>query len=485
MDLPLLARTSARVPADAYTPLRFMPGIGPAKAEAFKRIGLLTAWDVLHAVPRFIGPPPAIIEDGPIPLATAVRLRARVVSARPLFGRGHGMTLEATLERHDGYVCKARFFNAAYLRRHLIPQEWFLWEGRTDATHMALLLHPSFTHLSAGRDAMVPSEAPCRVAYSLTDGIGERLMDQIVLHCLTEHLSAIIDPLAEVDALTYQQFIRTLHQPTDAHDHEHARRQLARRELTALAWHLQARRARIVGASGRAWRWTEDTHARALARLPFTLTPGQSDALAAIRSDLREPAPMFRLLHGDVGSGKTAVALIASLAVIADGAQVVWFAPTAILAHQHRAFVQRCLIDSRVRVGFLTGNSSASERATLLADVASGQCQLIIGTHALLHEDIGCPELGLVVIDEQHKFGVEQRAALINRAEQRQQWKPDLLVMTATPIPRTLALTVFGDLAVTRIEGRPPGRAVVTTQLATLDDTLIDNAIDAALAKQG
>lgn len=475
------------MPADPSTALRFLPGIGPARAEALARTGLSTAWDLVHAVPRLLGPPPPIVDSGPLPLGSAVRLRARVRAARPVFGRGRnrGMGVEATLERADGYAVKARFFNAGYLRRHLIPGEWFLWEGVTDASHAALLSHPSFIHLAQGRDTTLPPDEPCRVAYRLPEGVGERVMRALVDHCLFEILPAISDPAGVLPDADYQAILRTLHRPQDAADHARARCVLAERELLALAWHLQERRHQHTAVRGRAWRWSDDTHARALARLPFTLTPGQTAALADLRDDLQASTPMYRLLHGDVGSGKTAVALVATLAVIADGAQALWFAPTAVLARQHALFVARCLEGSRVRVGLLTGGTPAAERAVLMDDLAAGHLHLVIGTHALLDENLTLASLGLVVIDEQHKFGVEQRAALVTRAEERQQWRPDLLLMTATPIPRTLALTAFGDLAVTRIAGRPPGRATVTTHLAELDPRILDAEIETVLADSG
>jgi ATP-dependent DNA helicase RecG len=473
-------------PSSPFTELRFLPGIGPARAETLGKIGLATAWDVLHAVPRLLGPPPALCESGPLPTGSTVRVRARVIQARPVFGRGrnHGMGVEATLERADGYAVKARFFNAGYLRRHLMPGEWFLWEGATDAEQAGVLMHPSFVHLAQGLATPLPVEDACRVAYRLPEGIGERTMRALVDHCLDAILPQIADPAAELADGDYQALLRGLHRPVDADAHAKARRALAWRELLALAWRLQARKAQHATAHGRAWRWDDETHRRALARLPFTLTDGQHQAVTDLRLDLQQSAPMYRLLHGDVGSGKTAVALLASLAVIADGAQAIWFAPTAVLARQHAQFVERCMTGTRVRIGVLTGGTK--NRTELLADLVEGRLHLLIGTHALLEDDLVPRCLGLVVIDEQHKFGVEQRAALITRAERRQGWRPDLLLMTATPIPRTLALTAFGDLAVARIAGRPPGRARVDTECARIT-TLgqLDAPLRDALAAQG
>jgi ATP-dependent DNA helicase RecG len=448
-------------------------------------MGLETVWDVLHAVPKLLGPPPPLCERGPLPPACDVRVRARVVSARPSFGRGRGLGVEAKLERADGMALAARFFNAGYLRRHLLPGEWFLWEGRTDDKKAGLLLHPAFVHLPGGATQPLPEEPPVRVAYRAPEGVSERTMRELAETCL-EHLGGIADPAGEVDDATWQAVIRALHQPADAGAHAAARRLLSARELLALAWRMQEHRARQTGAKGHAWSWNDQIHERALARLPFALTDGQRQVVAEIRSDLQAATPMYRLLNGDVGSGKTAVALLAMLAVVADGGQAVLLAPTAVLASQHAAFISRCLAGSRVRTALLTGGTPAEERTATLSAVADGSLGILVGTHALLEEAVQPKTLGLLVIDEQHKFGVEQRGALIARAETTQSWRPDLLLMTATPIPRTLALTAFGDLAVSRINGRPPGRAAITTSLDTFTAvTQLDEPIRQALAAGG
>ncbi len=453
---------------DPFADLRFIKGIGPVRAGALAQAGYGCAWDVLHAVPMLIGAPPPLIESGALPAACAVRVRARVVQARPSFGRGRGMGVEAKLERADGMTLSARFFNAGYLRRHLIPGEWFLWEGRTDDARAGLLLHPAFTHLPGGVDQELPPEPACRVAYRAPEGLSERTMRELADTCLDGFLTAVTDPCGEVSDNEWQAVLRRLHRPGDPADHEAARRQLARRELFALAWRLQERRARFTGGQGHSWRWDDEVHGRALARLPFALTSGQQTAVAEIRTDLQATAPMYRLLNGDVGSGKTAVALLAMLAVVADGAQAALLAPTAVLARQHADFIGRCLTGSRVHIALLTGGTTAKERAALIDDLAAGRLGILIATHALLEDDLSFARLGLLVIDEQHKFGVAQRGALVARAEASQGWRPDLLLMTATPIPRTLALTAFGDLAVSRIIGRPPGRSVVTTRREAL-----------------
>jgi ATP-dependent DNA helicase RecG len=192
--------------------------------------------------------------------------------------------------------------------------------------------------------------------------------------------------------------------------------------------------------------------------LPFRLTAGQKEALREIVTDMQRPEPMNRLLQGDVGAGKTIVALLAALVAMENGLQVAFMAPTEILADQHYLTIRRLLDQSRFRVARLTGSATSAKRRETLAELASGSVHLVIGTHALVEEAVTFHALGLVVIDEQHRFGVVQRATL--RAKGLQ---PDVLVMTATPIPRTLALTTFGDLDVSVIRDLPPGRQRIVT----------------------
>ena len=192
--------------------------------------------------------------------------------------------------------------------------------------------------------------------------------------------------------------------------------------------------------------------------LPFKLTGDQKTAIREIVTDMQRPQPMNRLLQGDVGAGKTIVALMASLVAMENGLQVAFMAPTEILAEQHFFNIRRLLEQSRFRIALLTGATPARKRRELLAELAGGSLQMVIGTHALVQEDVAFRELGLAVIDEQHRFGVLQRATLRAKG-----LHPDVLVMTATPIPRTLALTTYGDLDVSVMREMPPGRKPIAT----------------------
>jgi ATP-dependent DNA helicase RecG len=221
-----------------------------------------------------------------------------------------------------------------------------------------------------------------------------------------------------------------------------------------------ALRKRGADAERKPFRISVDDRTRAAVRavLPFRLTAGQRDAVRQIVADMRRPQPMNRLLQGDVGSGKTIVALLAALVAMENGLQVAFMAPTEVLAEQHYGTIERVLARARFEVALLTGRTSPGERRGLQAFIASGAVQLVVGTHALVQEAVAFERLGLVIVDEQHRFGVLQRATLREKG-----LHPDVLVMTATPIPRTLALTTYGDLDVSTIRELPPGRSPIRT----------------------
>jgi ATP-dependent DNA helicase RecG len=243
-----------------------------------------------------------------------------------------------------------------------------------------------------------------------------------------------------------------------------ARQRLAYDELLANQLALLLIRAKLRGSKGRVISGTGKLKAAAIAALPFTLTDPQLAALAEIEQDMASEKRMLRLLQGDVGSGKTIVALLAMLKAVEDGLQAALMAPTELLVRQHLASLEPYAAAAGVRLACLTGREKGASRAETLARLAAGEIDILIGTHALFSEDVTFKDLGLAVVDEQHRFGVHQRMQLQSKG------KPaDVLVMTATPIPRTLALTAYGDMDVSRITGRPPGRKPVETRVIGAD----------------
>ncbi|HEX7198821.1 MAG TPA: DEAD/DEAH box helicase, partial [Dongiaceae bacterium] len=243
-----------------------------------------------------------------------------------------------------------------------------------------------------------------------------------------------------------------------------ARRRLAYDELLANQLALGLVRAAQRRPLGRSIRGDGRLRGRVLEALPYHLTAAQSQAIAEIDADMAEPHRMLRLLQGDVGSGKTVVALLAMLNAVETGAQAALLAPTEILARQHLATLEPLAAAAGLRVALLTGRDKGKARAALLAGLAEGRLPLAVGTHALVQEDVAFRDLALAVVDEQHRFGVEQRLALAAKGRQ-----VHLLAMTATPIPRTLMMTVYGDLDVSRLTEKPPGRKPVDTRTLPLE----------------
>lgn len=323
--------------------------------------------------------------------------------------------------------------------------------------------HPDYI-VTPGED--MPLHEP---VYALTEGLPGKVLVKAIRGAL-EKVPALpewLDP-AYLKARGWPPFgdaIRKVHTPV--HEEDLApltpeRQRLAYDELLAnqLALMLIRRQMRAVN-KGRVLKGDGKLKAKALAALSFTLTEAQVQAVAEIEADMASPMRMLRLLQGDVGSGKTIVALLALLDAVEAGAQGAFMAPTEILSRQHMAALEPLTQAAGVRMALLTGREKGAPREVLLDALAKGEIDILVGTHALFSEDVAFRDLGLVVVDEQHRFGVHQRMTLQGKGEHI----TDVLVMTATPIPRTLALTAYGDMDVSRLHGRPPGRQPVDTRL--------------------
>ena len=321
--------------------------------------------------------------------------------------------------------------------------------------------------------------------YPLTGGLPLRTLQKAIAAALSRapELPEWIEPtlVAQRQWPEWRAAVRTLHAPmaeTDLLPDRPARQRLAYDELLASQLAIALVRAHTKRLPGRALRAAGELHARAIAALPYKLTHSQRTALAEIGADMASPHRMVRLLQGDVGSGKTVVALLAMLDAVEAGVQAVLMAPTEILARQHHATLMTLGAPAGVSVALLTGREKGKTRETLLAELRSGEAKIVVGTHALFQEGVEFKDLGLVVVDEQHRFGVEQRTALSNKGK-----GVDLLAMTATPIPRTLMLAAYGDMDHSRLTEKPAGRKPVTTR--TIPSSRLDEVVagvDRALA---
>jgi len=404
------------------------------------------------------------------------------------------VTLEVTVGKHDAPPANSRrpyrvwchddtgqiqlvFFHVKgdYIRRQLPEGERRLISGKVEVYQSQLQMsHPDYMLLPSARDEIPPIEP----VYPLTAGISGKVMAKIIRGAL-ERLTALPEwqdagLLAREGWPEWHAALKTLHQPQGQRDLQPdspARRRLAYDEFLANQLALEIMRRQNRRKKGRPLTAQGQLKNQLLENLPYSLTGAQLDSIAEIEKDLARPYAMMRLLQGDVGSGKTVVALLAMLVAVGENAQAAMIAPTEILARQHYASLREMTDGMDVRIALLTGRDKGKARDRLLAELAAGEIDILVGTHALFQKDVIYHDLALAVIDEQHRFGVEQRMAL--SAKGRQGLTMDVLTMTATPIPRTLTLTAYGDMDVSRLHEKPPGRQPIDTRtipLSRLDE---------------
>lgn len=469
-----------KAPVELTTLIDDLTGVASGQGDLFRQMGIRCLADLLlHLPARYelsqqhacIADLDAIIGDTTETpdLATLV---GEVASVKPAFGRRG--KVEAVLEDESGQL-QLIFFNQAWVRNRLQPGRRLRVSGRPGRFSGRLqLVNPRIEN--AGEETTPEKPDQLLPVYPASESISSTKIRSIIQSNLDAGVSLLVDHLPESycqerELLSLGDAYRLIHKPVQGDDVAKARHRLAFDELLLLQLGVMMKRHhRHETLAAPALSLDEERHRRILARFPFTLTAAQKRVVHEIGKDLECTVPMNRLLQGDVGSGKTAVALYAMLLAIADGQQAALMAPTEILAEQHHSAIRDMLKDSRVGIEVLTASYTTPERRRIEAGLASGDVDLVIGTHALLNENIQFNDLAVVVIDEQHRFGVQQRALLRSRRDETHQ-VPHQLVMTATPIPRTLSLTIFGDLEVSTIDERPPGRSPVITRFVRGDDS--------------
>jgi ATP-dependent DNA helicase RecG len=457
--------------ASAYTeldrPAQFLKGVGPRRAGLLAKLGLLTARDVLYHVPRRYEDASTVQKIGTLEPGMEATVVGRVVSKGVLPTR-KGLRIFQAVVRDASGLIECSWPGQPFLDRVLRRGDVLLLSGPVRFFH-GRQLHPrEYVVLSREGEEEGEHSGAVFPVYPATEGLSQRQVRKLIADNLEELLEAVVgeevlDPelrgRAGVPAL--DAALRALHGPESLAEAEAGRRRLAFEELFflqllhALAHHeATLRRPGIVFER-------RDTLVRPLYEsLPFRLTEAQRRVLGEIGEDMTSPRRMNRLLQGDVGAGKTVVALFAMLRAVENGYQAALMAPTEILAEQHVRTLGGLLDGLPVEVQLLTGRMGAAERRGALARIASGEAHLVVGTHALIQEAVSFHRLGLVVVDEQHRFGVRQRLALSEMGRD-----PDVLLMSATPIPRSLALTLYGDLDLSLLDERPPGRQPVVTGL--------------------
>ena len=463
-----------------FAEIRTLAGVGPKLEKLIAKV----------AGPRLVD----LVFDLPVGVVDR-SYRPKLAAAEP----GRIATVEVTVLEHRPNRVKAQPYKV------MVSDETSLMElifFRAHADYLAGLLPIGARRLLSGRierfkdrlqmahpDYVVAPEDSTAFplhepVYGLTEGLTARPMAKAVRGAL-EKVPAMPewqDP-AFVKQRKWDSFgaaLETVHAPAHDSDLEPgtpARQRLAYDELLANQLALLLIRANLRGGKGRAISGTGALKARAVAALPFALTDPQLTALAEIEQDMASEKRMLRLLQGDVGSGKTIVAMLAMLGAVEAGLQAALMAPTELLVRQHLASLEPYAQAAGIKLACLTGREKGAGRETTLAKLAAGEIDILVGTHALFSEDVAFKDLGLAVVDEQHRFGVHQRMQLQSKGQKNQQSSADVLVMTATPIPRTLALTAYGDMDVSKITGRPPGRGAVETRVMNGDrlDELISH----------
>ena len=447
-----------------FAEVEALPGVGPQVAKALKRLDITRAIDLAFHLPT------GTIERVRAPAASAALLgRIVVLDLTPFESRQSGRgPMRVFASDSDGNTITLVYFNnPGWAKKQLPMGEAKIVSGRLDAYGDEWqIVHPEV--LGAGKAADLPLREP---VYPLTEGIANRRMRELALAGVERapDLAEWIEPslLARQGWRNWRAALAEAHSDpvSEAPRNRLCYDEIFANQLALLLLRQHSRRRRTAPLQG-------DGRLTGKLKLPYSLTGAQTRVTEEIRGDMAQSAPMLRLLQGDVGSGKTLVALLAMLSAVEAGAQAALLAPTEILARQHHATLLAQLDSLGVRVAILTGREKGRARESVLMGLADGSIDILVGTHAIFQEKVAYRNLGLAVIDEQHRFGVSQRLLLSSKAER----PPHLLVMTATPIPRTLTLTQYGEMDVSRIDEMPPGRTPVETRV--IGDQKLPEVID-------
>ena len=453
---------TALAPEELDLPIRrSMPELARG-AGTLAKLGITTAREALWYLPfryddfsdlRALG---ELIPDE----KQSARVRVEAIRVEPGFGRRPQRVI-AQLTDTTGSA-EAIWFGRRYVERRLQAGDEVIVSGKvTQRGWRPQFTSPEFSpagHESVHTARVVP-------VYHLTAGVTQKRLRELLARIMDRALPGVVDPLAHAERAglpALDDALRTAHFPEEAADVTEALDRLAFDELLALQLTLaQARRARD-GLRAPRIGVAQVERAEIVAALPFTLTNDQATAVDEVLDDIARERPMRRLLQGDVGSGKTAVAAVALASAVRAGWQGALMAPTEILARQHHAGLAPLLGRLGVRAEFLSGSLGAARKREIHDAIGGGMAEVVIGTHAVISEAVSFPRLGLVIVDEQHRFGVGQRAALQAKGAGGE---PHVLALTATPIPRTLALTVYGDLSISTIREMPPGREPIRTEI--------------------
>ncbi len=457
------SETSQQAPQGLKAAIRYAKGVGPARASLLKRLGVETLEDLLALFPRRYEDRAHIKDIAFMTPGQQETFLGSVLTVRLQRFR-RGMSLVQIAVGDDTGIVYGAWFNQPYMKDRFKEGDRLYLFGRVqiDRKKKPVIYNPEY-------EFVAPEESSIHMGrivpiYPLTEGLQQRVIRSIQWQMLEQTLSQVQEDLPEdlirrMQWMEKKEALKQIHFPDSFALQAQARERLAYEELFYFQLALAVRKNKMKQTPRGFLHQTRGAKTLAfLKSLPFKLTRAQERVINQVRHDMASPFPMNRLIQGDVGCGKTAVATAAAMISLDSACQTAFMVPTEILAEQHFRSLQKFLKPMGVRIGLLLGDLDSKEKRDLLKQVADGAIDVLVGTHALIQESVVFKKLGLVIIDEQHKFGVVQREKL-----RRKGVCPDVLVMTATPIPRTLALTLYGDLEESAIDELPPGRQRITT----------------------
>jgi len=451
---------------DLATDVKYLKGVGPKKAQHLNRLGIRNIYELLRHFPKRYLDRTQIIPMAEARIGETVTLLGRVERAGLRDTRRRGNIFSLIIADDTGMV-ECVWFNQPWLKKTFVEGDWVLVSGKLDFYRGKNITHPDFEVISEKDEEDFLHTGRIVPVYPLTEGLNQKTLRKLVKSGLDRCLDQLPETLPhqireERRLLSARLAFRNIHFPDSYSLRDLARNTLVYEEFFYLQLLLALRRDRFKRNPGISFRVDGNLPKRFLQSLNIELTDDQLRCICEITGDMAQDIPMNRLLQGEVGSGKTLIATYTSLIAIENGYQAAIMAPTEILANQHYERLESRLARLGVQVALLIGGLKKGEREVILSQLEKGEVNLVVGTHALIEEGVTFRALGFVVVDEQHRFGVMQRASLKKKG-----FFPDFLVMTATPIPRTLALTVYGDLDVSVLRELPRGKRRVITKLTT------------------
>jgi ATP-dependent DNA helicase RecG len=447
-------------------PVHTIKGVGPKIAQKLEKLGAQTIYDLLYLFPRRYDDYTLMKPINRLNYGEQVTVIGTIWQTHAKRVRGNQTLVQSVINDGTGSI-QATWFNQPWLTKQLPAGMQIVLSGKVDQ----FLGRPVFNSPEWEPLELEPLRTRRIVpVYPLTEGLGSRRMREIMDSAVAYWSLRVPDVLPEsirrrLKLYPLSKALQQIHFPDNQESLHQARKRLAFDELFLLQLGMQSQRRQWQSRSAIPINTQPEALAQFFDLLPYTLTGAQDQVVKEILSDMAADVPMNRLLQGDVGSGKTVVAAAAMFAAAKNGAQAALMAPTEILAEQHYQGLNKLLAPAGLNIALLTGSTPAAERSVIYDGLVDGSIQIIIGTHALIQDAVNFDNLALAVIDEQHRFGVEQRGALRDKGNRNgEQMNPHLLIMSATPIPRTLALSIYGDLDLSILDEMPPGRQEIKTR---------------------